>query len=346
MDGVVKFHLSLNVSNLTRAVDFYRVLFGREPAKCHADYAKFEVDDPPVIFSLVPHPPSSGGTLSHAGLRVGNDETIQRYRERLELAGICTQAQNDTVCGYAKQNKLWVKDPDGNFWEIYHIEEDVDPYLVRKSLEGTAARSEPIVSPAEPIIWEHFVTSAPPERIPHDNASVDEVRLVGTYNADITDEQCRMLVAEVRRVLKPGGKVLLHGLMADKPFTNGPPKLPGLAAMVSRVPVQSQPLEALTRAGFVGLQVVKYTEKPWFTHGGAELREVKLVGWQPHANGSGTKTVIYKGPFAQAKADCGLVFPRAERVEVTPAVWQHLREGPAAEQFLFLEPGADSECSM
>jgi hypothetical protein len=36
MDATVKFHMSLNVTNLTRAVDFYRVLFGKEPAKCQA----------------------------------------------------------------------------------------------------------------------------------------------------------------------------------------------------------------------------------------------------------------------------------------------------------------------
>ena len=344
MSAAVKFHLSLNVSNLTRAVEFYRVLFGLEPAKCHADYAKFEVDDPPVIFSLVPHPPGSGGTLSHAGLQVASDESIQHYRERLEKAGICTQAQNGTVCGYARQNKLWIKDPDGNFWEIYHIEEEVDPHLVRTSLEGAAARLEPPAS-AEPVIWEHFVTNNAPKRIPHEDLSVDEVRLVGTYNADITDEQCQVLIEEARRVLKPGGKVLVHGLMADKPFTNGPPKLPGLAAMVSRVPVQSQPLEALTRAGFVGAQVVKYTEKPWFTHGGAELREVKIVAWQPYGETVGMRTIIYKGPFAQAMGDGGRVFSRGQRSEVPEAVWRQLREGPAAEQFLFLEPDGASECS-
>ena len=40
---VVKFHLSLNVTDLARSLDFYRVLFGMEPAKVRADYAKFEL---------------------------------------------------------------------------------------------------------------------------------------------------------------------------------------------------------------------------------------------------------------------------------------------------------------
>ena len=35
------FHLSLKVSSLWRAIDFYRVLFDMEPAKCNDEYAKF-----------------------------------------------------------------------------------------------------------------------------------------------------------------------------------------------------------------------------------------------------------------------------------------------------------------
>jgi catechol 2,3-dioxygenase-like lactoylglutathione lyase family enzyme len=61
-EPTVKFHLSLNVTDLDRAIDFYQVLFGAPPAKRHDDYAKFEVDDPPVVFSLVPR--AAGGLPS------------------------------------------------------------------------------------------------------------------------------------------------------------------------------------------------------------------------------------------------------------------------------------------
>jgi hypothetical protein len=50
---------------------------------------------------------------------------------------------------------------------------------------------------------------------------------------------------------------------------------------------------------------------------------------------------LYKGPFREARADGGWVFPRGKRVAVPEAVWRQLRLGPAAEQFLFLEPNAD-----
>lgn len=345
----VKFHLSLNVPDLGRAVEFYSLLFGVPPAKRHDDYAKFEVADPPVVFSLVPHPPGPGASLSHLGLRVRSDDTIRTFRDRLEAAGVCTDAQDGTTCGYSLQNKLWVKDPFGNFWEVYRVEEDVPPESVRKSVEGKAARVDAEAcagSPGAAIVWEHFVSNPLPDRIPHADGSVDEVRLVGSFNADLSDAQRAALLTEAGRVLKPGGKVLTHGLMGDKPFPGAQPKLPGLAAMVSRVPVQTEPVEAFRRAGFVGVQVVKYTDKPWFTHDGVELREVKLVAWKPKAaDGGGERQVLYKGPFARATADGGHAFERGRRTSVSAAVWHQLRHGPTAEQFLFFEPGQGTGCS-
>jgi catechol 2,3-dioxygenase-like lactoylglutathione lyase family enzyme len=338
----ITFHLSLNVADLRRSVAFYEQLFDLRPAKSHDDYAKFELPDPPVILSLVPHPPGSGGQLSHLGLRVADEAALQEFRGRIEAAGLRVEEQCGTVCGYARQNKCWLKDPDGNFWEIYCVEEELDPALVRRSLEGSAARLEP---PPGPVVWEHYVTQPTPERIPHADASVDEVRLTGTFNAAIGTTGRRALVREAARVLKPGGKVVTHGLMGDRPLPGGQPKLPGLAALVARVPDQAEPLEEFREAGFVGLQVVKYTEQPWFVHDGVELREVKMIGWKPQAGDGAAHRVLYKGPFRQATADGGWVFPRGQRVSVPEAVWQQLRLGSAAEQFLFLEPGADSACS-
>src|ERR1700677_2603030 len=127
LEETIKFHLSLNVGDLGRSVAFYYQLFGVQPAKWHDDYAKFELEDPPVIFSLVPHAPGSGGVLSHLGFRVPNEAALQEMRERIEAAGLVVEEQRGTVCGYARQNKCWIKDPDGNFWEIYCIEEDVAP---------------------------------------------------------------------------------------------------------------------------------------------------------------------------------------------------------------------------
>src|SRR5215831_18942209 len=89
---VPKFHMSLSVTDLKRSVAFYGVLFGSEPAKSFDDYAKFELEDPPVIFSLTPHPAGpAGGVLGHAGFKVPSADAVEKVRERLMTAGYAVQ---------------------------------------------------------------------------------------------------------------------------------------------------------------------------------------------------------------------------------------------------------------
>lgn len=121
----VAFHMSVNVADMDRAIAFYRVLFGIEPAKCHPDYAKFEVTDPPVAFSLVPHAVGHGGVMSHLGLRLTSEGAVREMQRRLHAAGIRTREQNNTRGCYAVQTKVWVEDPDQNQWEIYVLFEDL-----------------------------------------------------------------------------------------------------------------------------------------------------------------------------------------------------------------------------
>ena len=83
----VRFHLSLNVSDLERSVAFYRVLFGRGPAKRRADYAKFELDDPPLVLSLEPTPRAAGGPLNHAGFRMPDAAALVAMQQRLGSGG-------------------------------------------------------------------------------------------------------------------------------------------------------------------------------------------------------------------------------------------------------------------
>jgi hypothetical protein len=62
------------------------------------------------------------------------------------------------------------------------------------------------------------------------------------------------------------------------------------------------------------------------------------------AAGGETRQVLYKGPFARATADGGHVFERGKRTAVPAAVWNQLRHGPTAEQFLFFESGQPTGC--
>jgi catechol 2,3-dioxygenase-like lactoylglutathione lyase family enzyme len=127
MTPAVRFHVSLHVADLGRAAEFYRTLFAAEPVKLRGDYAKFELDDPPLVLSLEPVGGlSSGGTLDHLGFRLPDSTALVAVQERLERAGIRTRREEGVECCYSRQTKFWVTDPDGTLWELYTFEGDID----------------------------------------------------------------------------------------------------------------------------------------------------------------------------------------------------------------------------
>jgi catechol 2,3-dioxygenase-like lactoylglutathione lyase family enzyme len=344
-----KFHFALNVSDLERSIAFYRILFDIPPAKHYPDYAKFELSQPPLVFSLVPNPPASGGTLSHFGFPAATREEVQAAAGRLAAAGLETSCQQGTVCGYARQDKVWVADPDRNFWEIYVIHEDVDPETVRAAFDGIAPIAASAAAtekgPAASVLWEHRILMPIAERIPHESETVDEVRLVGTFNDQLTEGERTRFLSEALRVLRPGGKLSAHGLVADRALA-ALPQLPGVAGLVQRVPTEEEPLCELALAGFEAICVTKLAEAAVFRDGPAEMREIKLEARKPARSTSdaATRTVVYKGPFAAA-VDEGQTFLRGARTAVTQPTWDRLASGASAAQFLFFgEPGSGCGC--
>lgn len=122
--AVVKFHLSLNVRDLGRSLPFFTALLGAPPVKVYADYAKFEIDAPPLILSLKPKWAGVAGPLNHFGLRVRTVEELAAVQKRLVEAGFRPVRQDDVRCCYAHQTKFWVSDPDGSLCEVYVLHDD------------------------------------------------------------------------------------------------------------------------------------------------------------------------------------------------------------------------------
>ena len=360
------FHFSLNVSDMERSIAFYRVLFGAAPAKHYKDYAKFELSQPPLVFSLVPNPPGSSGTLSHFGFPVSDPAEVEAIGARLAAAGLNTSCQKGTVCGYAKQDKVWVSDPDHNFWEIYVVYADIDPETVRSGFDGippkAPAASLPVLdvtgtasdvaatAAAAPqrVIWEQRVAAACPDKIPHATSSVDEVRLEGIFNNDLTAAERRHLLEESRRVLKPGGTVHVHGLVSDRPLNGNIPDLPGVAALVRQVPTEQEPQAELRAAGFTSIHIAKLSETPVFSFPDSEMREIKITGQVTVQLAADrlTRYVLYKGPFASVQDDRGQVFLRGQRTVVSRETWEELGSSLVAAQFLFVGDAArgDAAC--
>jgi SAM-dependent methyltransferase len=251
-------------------------------------------------------------------------------QRRLETAGISTQREEGVECCYARQTKFWATDPDGTLWEIYVFEGDIEHRGAGQALEVISpptgrAEAEPARVSVAHRLGQPFERLRTPDGLECGNDSVDEVLLQGTFNARTDAGERQRILREVRRVLRPGGQLLVHVLTSSSPL---PPdvrlQLPGPAAAVEQAPVDRHLVAELEEAGFVGVNYAKFGASPCFHYLGVEMRETKLVA-------------VYKGPFRETRDDAGRVFRRGERVPVDEATRKLLQTGPAAEQFLFLQ---------
>jgi catechol 2,3-dioxygenase-like lactoylglutathione lyase family enzyme len=123
-DRALKAHVALNVGNVEASVKFYKQFFGIEPAKTRPGYAKFDVQSPPLNLSLNEGAPAEAGRLSHLGIQVPTTEDVLAIRQQWIEAGLSPRDEMQTNCCYALQDKSWVRDPDGNEWEVFVVLQD------------------------------------------------------------------------------------------------------------------------------------------------------------------------------------------------------------------------------
>jgi catechol 2,3-dioxygenase-like lactoylglutathione lyase family enzyme len=155
MTIIRKPHVSLNVKNIDASVAFYQQLFNAAPVKHYRDnttvhsvlqddkggnseatrtgYAKFDLEKPALNFVLNEVAfNTQQGALSHLGLQVDSTKDVLRIRQRVETAGLVPRDEMDVSCCYARQDKFWLADPDGNEWEIFVVLEHLSPQQLRE----------------------------------------------------------------------------------------------------------------------------------------------------------------------------------------------------------------------
>jgi catechol 2,3-dioxygenase-like lactoylglutathione lyase family enzyme len=124
--SVLKAHIALNVASVDASVGFYTRLFGIKPLKLRPGYAKFDVQNPPLNLSLNEGHRPGGSAMSHMGLQVATTADVHAIRNRWESEGLSPRDEMQTSCCYALQDKAWVRDPDGNEWEVFTVLADVE----------------------------------------------------------------------------------------------------------------------------------------------------------------------------------------------------------------------------
>jgi predicted enzyme related to lactoylglutathione lyase len=127
--AVLRPHLALTVSNVEGAIPFYEALLGTAPSKLKPGYAKFEVAEPALNFTL--NEGERNGTLgafNHAGIQVASTDDVLAAKLRLQKAGLAAFDEMDTTCCYAHQDKIWVHDPDGTPWEVFATLEETEQF--------------------------------------------------------------------------------------------------------------------------------------------------------------------------------------------------------------------------
>jgi catechol 2,3-dioxygenase-like lactoylglutathione lyase family enzyme len=140
-------HLSLDVRNVPASVEFYQKVFGVAPQKQTADYAKFDLTAPSLNLSLV----SSTGAVSevnHLGIEVESADDIARWKQHLLERGILEKFEQGIECCFARQDKLWFTDPDGNPWEVFTVHEQLAVTGTLKNTGCCVPKSSGVAQPA------------------------------------------------------------------------------------------------------------------------------------------------------------------------------------------------------
>ena len=121
-----RLHVHLGVADLEKSIRFYSALFAAEPSVRHADYAKWQLDDPRVNFAISTRGKRAG--LEHLGIQAESGAELEELGSRLVQADVAAMPQKNASCCYAKSDKYWTLDPQGIAWESFHTLDSIPVY--------------------------------------------------------------------------------------------------------------------------------------------------------------------------------------------------------------------------
>ena len=123
-----KIHVHLHVGDLEASRAFYETAFGA-PVKIKPGYVKFLPDFAPLNLAISQGAPTAGAQhgVTHYGIQFDSPHQVREHLARVKAAGLAVREEMGVNCCHANQDKFWMHDPDGNEWEFYHLNYDLEP---------------------------------------------------------------------------------------------------------------------------------------------------------------------------------------------------------------------------
>ena len=132
-----RLHVHIAVSDLDSSIRFYSQLFAADPTVRRSDYAKWMLEDPRVNFALSQRGAKPG--IQELGIQAETRTELEELYERLTHVQRPVFEEGATTCCYARSEKSWVTDPQGQEWEIFLTSGESTTYGADKlSLERVA----------------------------------------------------------------------------------------------------------------------------------------------------------------------------------------------------------------
>lgn len=115
----MKHQLVIYSTDLCRAMEFYWCLFGVEPVRLSDELIWFDVVDPSLFLTIKKSDHEQAFMKRNGVVWLETNGFAVTARDRLEAVGLLTYDDTSIGCFYPSNNRLWVKDPDGNRWNFF-----------------------------------------------------------------------------------------------------------------------------------------------------------------------------------------------------------------------------------
>lgn len=157
----------------------------------------------------------------------------------------------------------------------------------------------------------------------------------------VRSEDKKALFAEMYRVLKRGGRVVISDIVSDEPVPEHLARDPDLwSACVSGAFQEEDFLRAFEEAKFYGIHIEELRSEAYQTVEGVEFRAVTVTAYKGKEGPciERNQAVIYRGPWKQVVDDDGHTLPRGVRIAVCDKSFKLYSRPPYEGQLVLVPP--------